>query len=481
MKSILVLSLLVEGTGGGSLLMAQSPGEFSRTGNLTTSRSGHRATLLPNGRVLITGGSVSATAELYDSATGTFTETGEMTTSRSAHTATLLPNEKVLIAGGESKVSAVGSSAAPTAEVYDPTTDTFTVTGPMSTPRSGHTATVLPNGKVLITGGYASGIQRSAELYDPLSGTFTSTGSMLAPRTGHVAVLLPNGKVLIEGGNSCGDDGDPNPELYDPATGEFTLTGPSAYPPSWGFSAVSASLLPNGNVLTTLHVGCEAIGSAEIYDSRNGTFAAAPMAASHRGYNTTTLLPEGKVLIAGRDWDRGGGTAELYDPVTGVFTAVDGTFPQREEGHTATLLPDGTVLFSGGWICCGYVIDTAQIYRPAVPTPSPVLFSLSGDGKGPGAILHAGTHQVVSPDNPAVPGEALEIYLTGLTDGSVIPPQAAIGGRMAEILFFGKAPGFANLNQVNVRVPNGVTPGQAVPVRLTYISRPSNEVTISVR
>ena len=148
--------------------------------------------------------------------------------------------------------------------------------------------------------------------------------------------------------------------------------------------------------------------------------------------------------------------------------------------HTATLLPDGMVLVAGGYSAWPGATSTAEIYRPGVLIPAPALFSVSGDGQGQGAILHADTPRVASSDDPAVAGEYLEIYLTGLADGSVIPPQVSIGGRMAEVVYFGKS-GYTGLNQVNVRVPSGVAPGPAVPVRLTDIGRPSNAVTLGVR
>jgi len=156
-----------------------------------------------------------------------------------------------------------------------------------------------------------------------------------------------------------------------------------------------------------------------------------------------------------------------------INSAQDDDFP--------TLSCDGTALYfssnrPGG--VGGYDFYVAT--RKRLEDPAPVLLTASRDGSRQGAILHSGTSQITSSANPAFIGEVVEVYLTGLIDGSTAPPQISIGDRVAEILFFGKAPLFTGLNQVNVRVPD-ISPGPAVPVRLTYLGRLSNEVTIGVR
>jgi hypothetical protein len=486
MRSDLVLPLLSLGLFGHSYLaLAQPPGTFSQTGNLTMPRELHTATLLTTGKVLIAGGFpwngpflASVSAEIYDPSTGTFTSTGGMKSSRFMHTATLLPNGKVLLTGGCIQDGGPGQASA---ELYDPATGTFSSTGVMTASRCFHKATLLNNGKVLIAGG---SVAQTAEIYDPSTGTFTQTGDMTEPGA-DTATLLPNGKVLITRSTQYFEEN--HADLYDPATGTFIRTGDiidfsiaGQYPPAIPGQLPTAMLLANGKVLVAGGAAGDFYSSsAEIYDPAAGAFSATGKLTAAIGYwQAAALLPGGKVLITGES-PNPYGTAELYDPVTGAFSAPFDA--QSQEGHAATLLPDGTVLLSGGWVCCGSTLATAQIYRPAVLVPSPVLFALSGNGQAQGAIWRAVTGEIASPSSPAVAGEALSMYTANLIDGGAIPPQVAIGGRLAEVTYFGPAPGYPGYSQVNVRVPSGVAPGPTVPVRLNYLGRPSNEVTVAVQ
>jgi uncharacterized protein (TIGR03437 family) len=126
-------------------------------------------------------------------------------------------------------------------------------------------------------------------------------------------------------------------------------------------------------------------------------------------------------------------------------------------------------------------MSSAELYTPAVLVPAPELFTLSGDGKGQGAIWHAQTGQIAAANNPAGAGEALSMYTTSLTEGNVITPQVIVGGWLAQVVYYGAAPGYPGYYQVNFVVPDGVPPGPVVSVRLTYIGRSSNAVTIGVR
>jgi hypothetical protein len=188
-------------------LSKPAPGSMKMTGNMEVDRSWHRATLLPDGRVLVTGGFDSygnalASAEIYDPSTGQFVDAGNMNSKRATHSATMLPNGKVLIAGGANAGN--DPHALASAEIYDPGTGRFTATGDLQIARVGHEATLLSDGRVLITGGLGTGSDlphlASAEIYDPVTGRFAATGSMHEQRVDHTATLLPNGTVLIAGG-----------------------------------------------------------------------------------------------------------------------------------------------------------------------------------------------------------------------------------------------------------------------------------------
>jgi uncharacterized delta-60 repeat protein len=290
---------------------------------------------------------------------GAFFTTGSLSTARYHHTATLLPNAKVLVAGG------VGTSGfLSSAELYSPGTGWVT-TGPLNTPRNGHTATLLPNGKVLIAGGYNGGWLASAELFDPFTGTWTATGSLNTPRTAHTATLLPNGQVLITGGYNGSNGGPASAELYDPVSGTWTTTGSLTTPRT----DHTATVLPNGQVLIVggYNSGNGYLASSELYDPVGGTWTTTGSLNTAREDHTTTLLPNGKILVAGGLNHNGYPTsAELYDPAGGVWTTT-GSLNNARQYHTATLLPDGQVLVGGGAISFSgnYTnVASSELYDP---------------------------------------------------------------------------------------------------------------------
>lgn len=311
-----------------AVLYNPATGTFTGTGNLNTGRANFTATLLPNGEVLIAGGDeyifmISGTqhvclssAELYNPATGKFTPTGSMHAQRCDYfspgfTATLLPNGKLLIAGGTSPNGLV-----PTTELFDPSTGTFSLTGNLNTPRFAHTATLLPNGQVLIAGGIGGNpttYLASAELYNPSTGTFTFTGSMATARELFTATLLTNGEVLVAGG----DDNNLAPpyvagsELYNPATGKWSTTG-SLNTARYNHSA---TLLSNGQVLIV--GGAAHLASTELYDPSRGTFKVAANLNTGRTDHSTVLLTNGEALTMGGYVGSGGNigylsSAELF-------------------------------------------------------------------------------------------------------------------------------------------------------------------------
>ncbi len=367
-------------TASATVTVTTSPSGFTPTGSLHEARGLHTATLLPDNKVLVAYGSNSSkygiatgyvglsSIEVYDSGTGTFTEiVGDSGNGIYGHTATLLPNGKVLLAGGfvnsvwdYSGISGSNNGAT----LYDSATGVFSGTGSMTANRGDHTATLLANGKVLIAGGAnqdptGTGLA-SAELYDPSAGTFTQTGSMAAGRFLHTATQLQNGKVLIIGGAlTSASDPVATAEVYDPGTGIFTMTGAMAT----AREQHTATLLADGRVLivggtTSTGTGdLHPTATVEVYDPSTGSFSVTGSMAEARTFHTATLLPSGRVLVAGGGENS---TAEVYDPATGSFSFTGGMEVGRS-GHTATLLPNGSVLVAGGGIFTG--LASAELYQ----------------------------------------------------------------------------------------------------------------------
>ncbi len=300
-----------------------------------------------------TPGATATDSSAFPPSTGVWIATGSMGTPRSGHTAVRLLDGRVLVAGGYPADEP--DHALTSAELYDPDTGTWSATGNMLKPHdgfhAGFPATLLRDGMVLVGDVDDPGADKpvnGAEVYDPASGTWTATGPMVTPDKYASAVLLRDGKVLVvhEFGSS---------ELYDPDSGAWTATGQML---EYFHQSRAMVLMPDGKVLEvggndgTAYVGY----AAELYDPDTGTWTATGKLNSPKEVVSATLLRDGRVLVL----DLGSITTrppELYDPATGTWTEI-GLPGNRYQ--SATLLADGMVLVAGD-------VDSpdAELYDPA--------------------------------------------------------------------------------------------------------------------
>jgi galactose oxidase-like protein len=376
------------------------------TGNLNAARTGHTATLLPNGKVMVVGGrgsdfSITADPELYDPGTGQWSVAGRLNKPRvGGHTATLLPDGRVLVVAGDTGNAPPDFGRGGTAELYDPSSGTWTLTGSLNIARSGHSATLLQSGKILVAGGYFADTLGSAELYDPASGTWSATGSLNVARYWHSATLLQDGRVLVAGGSNDGDLASTlsDAELYDPVTGTWGTTGNLNTP----VVSHTATLLPSGKVLVAggylpnFPQGLAQPGSldkAQLYDPVTGTWSYSGNLNARRDSHTATLLPNGEVLVAGGyDWNSRAdlNSAERYDANNGMWIAT-GNLNTARNRHTATLLPNGKLLVAGGNVVgptfANAALNSAELYGDASP-PETIDSSFTGSWYDPAQSGH---------------------------------------------------------------------------------------------
>jgi hypothetical protein len=286
---------------------------------------------------------------------GRATATGPMTSARHGHTATLLPDGRVLVVGGASSSQALAGDV----EVYDPATGRFGVVADLTIPRGNHTATLLADGRVLLVGGTSveSMHELAALVLDPATMSVTSAGALARGRWHHTATLLADGRVLVAGGWTYGDGCSKPAEVYDPASGLFGPAGSAAV----GRWFHTATLLPSGKVLLSGGVCApDPTDSQELFDPGQLEFVATGASVTPTAHHTATLLGTGRVLLAGGTLTQVlGSVAELYDPLTGTSAATS-AMAQGRSNHTATLLGGGQVLVVGAAL----ERQRAEIYLP---------------------------------------------------------------------------------------------------------------------
>ena len=311
-------------------------------------------------------GLVTAPAALAAGA-GSFTPTSSMGTPRYGAAAATLKDGRVLIAGGF--YFSGGGNRLASAEIFNPASDAFGLTNPMAIPRYAPAAAPLPDGRVLVLGGFNGGpVLQSAQTFDPASNAFSPTGPMVSPRECAAAAALPDGRVLVAGGDNGSLPYLSSAEVFNPATDTFSSAGIGSM--STPRDCPAAAQLPGGRVLIVGgYTGSSTLDSAEIFDPTTNTFSSAgigPM-STRRGEPVAAPLPDGRVLVAGGYYYDGAdhylSSAEVFNPVTDTFSSAGiGSLNGPRYGAVAAPLPDGRVLVAGGRNAAGDEIASAEVF-----------------------------------------------------------------------------------------------------------------------
>jgi uncharacterized protein (TIGR03437 family) len=560
--------LVAGGWGPGNVMLKSAElydpvtGRWTETGSLDSPRYGHQAVLLVDGKVLVVGGwhfrlpperqtSVQS-MELYDPGTGSWSRVGELAV-RGVVAATLLPNGRVLIIGGNS-------------EIYDPTTGTLKPAARLSFFRDISTPTLLPNGKILFSGVASSGDisinPGRAALYDSVTGTWSLTGNPAIPRYWHSQTLLPDGRVLVSGGVSWGISSTRNAEIYDPETGSWSTTGGFNYPHENSEGRQTATLTHDGKVLVTggFNYDVDYFPLAESYDPALASWHEYGGLSALRSGHTATLLANGRILIAGgANYEHFISSAELFDPglpepgpVVSVSAAGFGllglageTIASAFGSNLATasaaapglplptqlagtslrikdsagverlaplffvspsqvnyLIPEGTaagvatVTITSGE---GRVSTGTAIIRAVAPS----LFTANSTGEGLAAALALrvkadGTQSyepvaeldedlnrfIARPIDLGPEGERVYLVLfgTGIRHRRALSSViAAIGGEYAEVTFAGAHDEYVGVDQVNLLLPRSLSGRGEVEVLLTVEAQLANPVRLQIK
>jgi hypothetical protein len=388
----------------GSALLGPASGTWAPVGALAAARADASAAMLKDGRVLVAGGEgasgVLASAELLAS-DGSFSPAAPMAFARKQHASVTLADGRVLVAGG----LGVDGSALNSAELYDPTSDSWQAAGAMLEPRAGATATLLPDGRVLLAGGENSGtVSPTLEIFDPVAETFVYAGVMATPRKEHAAALLHDGRVLLAGGSE-GTTALASTEIYDVESGLLAL-GPVLFSPR---VKLSATTLLDGSVLIAGGSNGDAdLASAEVFDPASGTLAPATssLASPRQGHLAVRLPHNNSVLFVGGT--SGGAvvsTAELYVPWADGFTATGAPSAARTNAAASPAVADGLLLVAGGYSSTpDSPLPTAEVYGFATVktdkddyAPGEIV-TITGGGWEPQDSVMLTLHEINNPD-----------------------------------------------------------------------------------